>query len=131
MARVGSSWTSQYNIGNIPDGTSNTVGFTERYATCGSTGNLWAWPGGDWDPQQWGVTFANSPWGNAWNQLPMYQPNPYASQCNPQRPSTAHTAVCLTLMMDGSARGVSTGVSQNTWIIAIGPADGLVLPSNW
>jgi hypothetical protein len=42
----GNSCGPKYNIGNIPDGTSNTVIFGEQFATCGSTaGNLWAYPG--------------------------------------------------------------------------------------
>jgi len=128
----GNNWSPQYNIGNIPDGTSNTVGFTERYATCGSSGNLWAWPGGDWNPNSWGVTFANSPWGgNTWFLPPLYKPNPYASACDPTRPSTSHTGVCLVEMMDGSGHGVSQAVSANTWLLAITPDDGQPLPSDW
>jgi len=35
-----------FNIGNIPDGTSNTAFFGEQYSACGSTsGCLWAYPG--------------------------------------------------------------------------------------
>jgi prepilin-type N-terminal cleavage/methylation domain-containing protein len=33
------SWLSQYNIGNIPDGTSNTVSFAERLASCKNANN--------------------------------------------------------------------------------------------
>jgi prepilin-type N-terminal cleavage/methylation domain-containing protein len=128
---AGTSWTARYNIGNIPDGTSNTVGFTERYAACGSTGNLWSWPGGDWNPNQWGVTFANSPWGGNWNQAPLFAPRPWQSACDATRPSSPHAQTCQTLMMDGSVRGVSSGISQATWQIAIVADDGLSLPSNW
>jgi prepilin-type processing-associated H-X9-DG protein len=35
-----------FNIGNIPDGTSNTIFFGEQFAACGSSaGSLWAYPG--------------------------------------------------------------------------------------
>jgi hypothetical protein len=35
-----------FNIGNIPDGTSNTIFFGEQFAACGgSAGSLWAYPG--------------------------------------------------------------------------------------
>jgi len=35
-----------FNIGNIPDGTSNTVFFGEQFSACGNTaGCLWAYPG--------------------------------------------------------------------------------------
>jgi len=127
----GTSWDAQYNVGNIPDGTSNTVGFSEKYAACGSQGNLWSIAGGDWGNIPWTPLFALSPWAGQWNQVPLYQPNPWANACDPYRPSTPHTATCLVGMMDGSVRGVTATVSQQTWQIAIVPDDGLTLPSNW
>jgi prepilin-type N-terminal cleavage/methylation domain-containing protein len=128
---AGNTWSSRYNIGNIPDGTSNLVAFTERYMACGSTGNLLHWPGGDWGPNSWGVTFANSPWGGNWNQIPMIQPNPWASACDPSRPSTAHSGVCITGLGDGSVRGITASISQVTWQQAITPDDGQVLGQDW
>jgi len=127
----GNTWQAKYNVGNIPDGTSNTVSCAERYAACGGSGNLWAWPGGDWGPNGWGVTFANQPWGGNWTSPPMNQPNPWASACDPTRPSTPHTAVCITGLADGSVRGVNTSISPTTWLYAITPDDGNVLGSNW
>jgi len=127
----GMNWAPKYNVGNMPDGTSNTVGFAERYAACGSTGNLWAWPGGDWNPNQWGVTFANTPWGGNWQLPPMLQPNPWQTVCDPSRPSTGHAGACQVCMMDGSVRGVTAAVSPATWVIAITPDDGQVLPPDW
>jgi prepilin-type N-terminal cleavage/methylation domain-containing protein len=42
----GNYGASPFNIGNIPDGTSNTVFFGEQFSACGTTtGNLWAYPG--------------------------------------------------------------------------------------
>jgi hypothetical protein len=36
----------KYNIGNIPDGTSNTIFFGEQFAACGNgAASLWAYPG--------------------------------------------------------------------------------------
>lgn len=125
----GNNHESQYNIGNIPDGTSNTVGWAEKYSACGSEGNLWSWPMGDWG-DGWGPEFANTNWGN-WSLVPQIQPNPWQSACDVTRPSSPHTAVCLVGLMDGSVRPVSSSVSQTTWDIAINPADGLVLGSDW
>jgi len=120
----------QYNIGNIPDGTSNTVGFAEQYAACngGSTGTLWAYPGGDWS-WQWSPIMANSRWVGGWNAVPQFQPT-YAV-CDKQRAQSAHTGQILVGLMDGSVRGVNTSISQATWQFALTPADGNVLPSNW
>jgi prepilin-type N-terminal cleavage/methylation domain-containing protein len=139
----GTDWMARYKVGNIPDGTSNTVITAERYSACGAGGNLWAWPGGDWNPNAWGVTFANSPWEPVitpppvvpvpplWSSLPQIQPNPWQTACNPALPSSAHTAVCLVGLADGSVRAVSSAVSQPTWQMAIVPDDGLPLPSDW
>jgi uncharacterized protein DUF1559 len=45
-SKVGNSCGPAFNIGNIPDGSSNTVFFGEQFAACGSSaGNLWAYPG--------------------------------------------------------------------------------------
>lgn len=128
----GTDWTARYNVGNIPDGTSNTVGFTEKWAACQASnggGNLWTWPGGDWGPD-WNPAFAQSPWGRNWNGVPQFKPSPYNTMCDASRPSTAH-ATCMTLLMDGSVRGVGPGVPQQTWIWAVTPDDGNPLPSNW
>jgi len=128
----GTDWGPKYNIANIPDGSSNTVGFTERLSVCGSTGNLWSWPGGDWGPYQWGVTFANSPWGGNWAYPPIIRPIPANSgACDPYRPSAMHSTTAQVLMMDGSGRSVTGSVSQSTWQLAIVADDGQVLPANW
>jgi hypothetical protein len=45
-ARTGNFCGPKYNIGNVPDGTANTVFFGEQFAACGSNaGDLWAYPG--------------------------------------------------------------------------------------
>jgi prepilin-type N-terminal cleavage/methylation domain-containing protein len=143
---VGTSRTAAYGLQNMPDGTSNTIFFTERMAACTRTvtdntvtppttttttgGNLWAWPGGDWNPNNWGITFANSPWGESWDQPPQSTPNPWNTACDRSRPSTPHTGVCMTAFGDGTVRGVSSGVSQTSWLQAVLPADGSTLGSD-
>jgi len=129
----GSTYQGQYNIGNIPDGSSNTIGWTEKYAACGSGGDLWSWPGGDWC-NQWAPQFATTTPGCSlgnWSLPPQFSPNPYQTACDYTRPNTAHTAVCLVGLMDGSVRGVNASVSANTWLLAITPDDGQVLGSDW
>ena len=127
----GTNYVATYNIGNIPDGTSNTVGFAEKMAACGSGGNLWSWPGGDWGNfNDWAPVFAYQGNGN-WNSTPLIQPFPYATACDKTRPSSAHSGTSLVGMMDGSARGVTAAVSQTTWIYAITADDGQVLGNNW
>jgi prepilin-type N-terminal cleavage/methylation domain-containing protein len=127
----GTSRMARYKIETIPDGSSNTVLIAERLATCRDRGNLWSWPGGDWNANEWGVTFANIHWGGNWNQTPMIAPKPWNSVCDPTRPSTAHSTVCIVGLADGSVRGVSANVSQPTWLMAITPDDGMPLPDEW
>jgi len=117
---------ARYGVGNIPDGTSNTVGFVEKLPACGSgRGNLWSHP---WQTD-WGPFFANGQ-GN-YMLPPMIQPLPYQTQCDPDRPSTGHSGACQVAMMDGSVRGVTAAVSPATWWIAVGPDDAQVLPPDW
>jgi len=129
----GSSWIAAYNIGNVPDGTSNTVAFAEKYATCGSSGSLWSWVGCDWGGGvAWAPTYAATPWyGNAAYNLPQSQPNPYASACDPVRAQSGHSGSIQVGLLDGSVRGVSSAVSQLTWQYATTPDGGEVLGSDW
>jgi len=127
----GTNFIATYNVGNIPDGSSNTVGFAEKLSGCtNSGGNQWAYPLGDWG-SQWGSGFAYQPSGGNWNLPPMIQPIPWQTMCDNTRPSSMHSGVAQVAMMDGSTRGVTAAVSANTWQIAIVPDDGLVLPSDW
>jgi len=133
---------SQYTIGTIPDGTSNTVLFAERYSACGGLnggtstnggGNLWTWPGGNvnWNAHDWGVTVVNQRMGGNWAQPPLTGVSNFNSaNCDRARPSSMHS-VCNTLLADGSVRGVSRAVTQATWQMACDPVDGNVLGSDW
>ncbi len=64
---------------------------------------------------------------------PLFQPSPFKgnnSQCDPRVPSTGHAAMQVG-MADGSVRGVSSGVSGNTWWAAVTPNGGETLGSDW
>jgi prepilin-type N-terminal cleavage/methylation domain-containing protein len=127
----GNSDCPQFNIGNIPDGTSNTIAFTEAYAGCNgnSAGILWAYPGTDWT-WQWTPVIANTKqWGGTALQVP--QNKPTQNNCNKAYSQGIHTGQCLVGLMDGSVRGVNTSITQFTWQNALEPADGLVLGSDW
>jgi len=128
----GNADAPQYNIGNIPDGTSNTVGWAEEYAACNnnSTGDLWSYPGIDWDWHWTPVINNQRSWGaGASTTLPQSQPT--EANCNKEAAQSAHTSVVLVGLMDGSVRGVNSGLSAATWSNALMPADGNVLGSDW
>jgi len=115
----------KYKIGNIPDGTSQQVGLVERYAACPQYGwsNAWCYPEGyNWNWNSNGAIYG--PWGL---QLPQTNtPNltqGYPNGAHPYYPSTGH-ATMQTLIMDGSVRGISNAISQNTWSWACTPDDG-------
>ncbi|AMV23965.1 putative major pilin subunit [Gemmata sp. SH-PL17] len=61
--------------------------------------------------------------------LPQFGVN--KNQCDPRRVQGFTSGGINVLLMDGSVRSVSSGVSQSTWAFAIMPNDGQVLGSNW
>jgi len=127
-----SAQMAKYKVGNIPDGTSNTVGVVERYASCPAYGwsNTQTYPmGANWGWNSQGSAYG--PWG--W-YLPMLQaPLNQAGlvpPAHPYYPTTGHP-VMQTLLMDGSVRSVGAQVGNPTWTWACTPDDGNVLQSNW
>ncbi|MBX9581752.1 MAG: DUF1559 domain-containing protein, partial [Gemmataceae bacterium] len=104
-------WMSNWHVGqtsyqasmsaHYPDGTSNTLGVTETYARCGSTGNLWAH---ETVTPDWHAMF------NDWNARGVaskFQVMPTQAACNRLVPQSLHTAGINALMMDGSVRGIN------------------------
>jgi len=124
-----------YKIGNIPDGTSNTIGVVERFGGFpyyGGWNNSINYP---MDRAHWGYNNHGSVYG-AWG-LYLPQINPplrnyvgSAQPAHPYYPTTAHTS-CQVLLMDGSVRGVSGSLSQATWNAVVQPDDGAVPGTNW
>jgi len=146
----GNIFGSKYKIGNIPDGTSNTIGVVEKFSNCPYYGwyNLTVHP---ISPSYCGWNIYGSAWGsvaysnNGWNRgpwgtnylshylpqiSPPLQPGSAAQQAHPYYPTTGHP-ICMVMLMDGSVRGVSASVSQQTWDYAVQPDDGNPLGSNW
>jgi prepilin-type N-terminal cleavage/methylation domain-containing protein len=121
----------------IRDGTSNTIFFTERYATCGSSGNpddgstlanLWLDPWLCWAPQ-FGMN-GFTPTG--YIQCDLFQEAPdWIWGCNPARPQSPHAGGIHVGLGDGSVRFVGAGVSAKTWASLCDPRDGAMLGSDW
>jgi prepilin-type N-terminal cleavage/methylation domain-containing protein len=71
------------------------------------------------------VNFVNNGW------VPLPQARPTQNDCSPQRVQALSTGGIQVLLMDGSVRSVSNGISQVSWARAIMPNDGGVLGNDW
>jgi prepilin-type N-terminal cleavage/methylation domain-containing protein len=134
-------------VTSMPDGTSQTVLFTERYKVCapssgGYTGAGWAmhpaYVGHGWDTPVigWrdpgvGIGFDPSFDGSQNGVSIAFQIAPAINACTWQVAQGAHTGSMVVGLGDGSTRFVSAGMSQNTWRNAGNPKDGNVLGSDW
>jgi len=140
------AWVSNWNLGNIPDGTSNTVGFGEIMSNCNGSGAWWACDGIDaygWvqtpaiamsytNWQNGYYSWANIGSGNflgAWDYPPQLVQQP--GQCVRQGTQAIHFGNMVTSMMDGSVRTVGSYMSWQTWHDALSPNDYNTLGSDW
>lgn len=115
-------WPARYGVGNIPDGTSNTVIFAERSGLFNDgTANLWCH--GGWNAQY-------MPMFGYYNYN-VFQQKPTQAQSYPYYTQSPHGSTMNVTLADGSVKGVSGGISQPTWQYAIIPDDGQPLPSDW
>jgi prepilin-type N-terminal cleavage/methylation domain-containing protein len=130
-------------MNSMPDGTSQTVMFVERYKLCGTTTSttpLWA-------AQPWSSNYTQiATYGFHDSLIPSlasYEPNfcnyaqitfqvsPAPSSCLYLVTQGAHTGTMQVGLGDGSVRGVNSSVSMATWMSACFPADGVPLGSDW
>jgi prepilin-type N-terminal cleavage/methylation domain-containing protein len=138
---LGQSYSGAAKIpATIPDGTSNTILFTEAYGTCGKTGSvtsadgtLWADSNSVWRPGfnfLYGSNKGTIPTNYPLASLFQVQPN-YINNCDINLPNSPHTSGIMTGLGDGSVKFVSQGISQQAWGLACDPRDGLPMPSDW
>jgi prepilin-type N-terminal cleavage/methylation domain-containing protein len=131
-------WNSSARIpATFQDGTSNTILFTDKYARCdrssGFGASVWGFnnPG---QPVAAPFVFFSVNGNQAITGKFLVKPLPYTgatSQCDYALASSPHTGIIMVCLADGSARGVSVGVSVQTWLAASTPAGGEVLGSDW
>ena len=146
---------SNYQIGNIPDGTSNTVMFAEQYGQTGLDANMWATPinmtfnnagpNGQWVQNGPVSNFSGysdaifamgPPVSGAITAPPSWIPPPEfnvtpKSATGVNTPAGIHGSLMQVLLADGSVRRVHSGISALTWVYAVSPADGLPMPEDW
>jgi prepilin-type N-terminal cleavage/methylation domain-containing protein len=120
-------WNGQARLpATIPDGTSNTILYAEKYAGCGPgkpDGNIWAW---GWD-LNCGPVFGSINGPQVWLQ----QPNPWTTNCNPRYASSPHTGGMNVGVGDGSVKFLAQGMSPTTFWFALTPQGGEVLGPDW
>jgi prepilin-type N-terminal cleavage/methylation domain-containing protein len=157
-----SNWDGQARIpATIPDGTSNTIFFAEKYSRCNGTGN----PGGTW----WmrgiyhgiksfggmgtpggsddsfpgdrlsavfggGIGIDGTVWLTGPNSKFILQPANFLSSpgpCDRRVATSPHTAGMNVGLGDGSVRFINPSISGDTWWAVCTPAGGEVLGSDW
>jgi prepilin-type N-terminal cleavage/methylation domain-containing protein len=151
-------WKPKYKLGEIPDGTANTVFIADRFAQYpGRAGqftdpdgrlqqayNLWAWPA-NYPPNpptaytspvpQNAAIFAyhNSKNGQGYGEVAFSPPQigvrPF--EADYRLVQSGHSAMVQVGMGDGSTRGVNVHLSQAVWRLALMPDDGLPGLGDW
>ncbi|MBX9585066.1 MAG: DUF1559 domain-containing protein [Gemmataceae bacterium] len=128
----------------FPDGTSNTLGYAEHYATCGSSEFCWL----ENDAARFGPpflrrpTFADQKLGDVFPRTTgvvsrasvpglTFQVRPRAEECDPRLAQTPHEGGMLAALMDGSVRTLAAGMSETTYWAAVTPAGGETLGNDW
>jgi hypothetical protein len=110
----------------IPDGTSNTILFSERYAICNGTAVGWQM-GMCGNPPTWPYTYQPA----SYPSLPLPQWAPSQTVCDPTLLQSPYGSGMLVGLADGSVRPVASTISAYSWNRALNPADGEVLDSSW
>jgi prepilin-type N-terminal cleavage/methylation domain-containing protein len=129
----------------IPDGTSNTILFGEKFAVCQwfkghnvttplPGGNLWSGGGDPSAPEsgfgvlefgdntaQWAPAIAmETPWSDGTK----FQVNPLPLQCDVAYGQTGHTSGMVIALADGSTRTLAPSISALTWYALCTPDGG-------
>jgi prepilin-type N-terminal cleavage/methylation domain-containing protein/prepilin-type processing-associated H-X9-DG protein len=118
--------------GQITDGTSNTIFFTEKLMhTFNCTGCCNNYDDNYWP--DWGPLISSADCNEPTGPAAIFQNNCHGnpSSCDGNRASSAHTGGINAAMGDGSVRFVAAGVSPNTWWSAMTPQGNEVLGSDW
>jgi prepilin-type N-terminal cleavage/methylation domain-containing protein len=119
---------------SFPDGTSNTIVFTERYSVCQGITHVWsdeynatvsAWNG----PPDKNPGASNQTTEFHVTNLPQWAPQP--AFCNAGLLQAHYSSGTLVGLGDGSVRTISPGISQATWGNAVTPDDGNPLGTDW
>src|SRR5260370_41056270 len=108
------------SFAQITDGTSNTIGLTERYQMCHGQPCAWGYS----SLYTWTPMFAYYSQGK-------FQNAPSQEECNPALPQAIDKSGIQVALLDGSVRMITERISSETWWAACTPAGGEVLGADW
>jgi prepilin-type N-terminal cleavage/methylation domain-containing protein len=125
----------------FPDGTSNTILYTERYGTCGTSGipddnstygNLWSDSNQTWRAVICVNNFTQEPTTRGYTRCNKFQVQPdWIRGCDSTRAQSPHAAGINVCLGDGSVRFIAAAISDTTWAQACDPQDGVPLGPDW
>ncbi len=113
--------------GNLQDGTSQTIFYTDKLARNVSGGyNSNFWP-------DWGPNISSSDYGDPQGNAAIFQTgcSGVPANCQGGRASSPHSGGINVALADGSVKFIATGVNAATWWSLLTPSGGEVAGSNW
>lgn len=118
---------------SFPDGTSNTLLLTEKYAQCFNNnyptgGTYWAYfyTGASLQPYHPGCAISWNGYSYGPASKFVVQPTPYNGGCDPTMATSPHPGGIHAALADGSVRFLSSGITLYTWWYLCTPAGGEV-----
>jgi hypothetical protein len=121
-------------MADLRDGSSNTVVFTERYGTCGTSGNvnasttngnLWSDSNCRWRPVFCVNHSEQTPTSAGYTTCLKFQTAPdWLTQCESRRAQSPHTAGIHVCLGDGSVRLFGESMDADVWARLCDPRDG-------
>jgi prepilin-type processing-associated H-X9-DG protein len=115
------------------DGTSKTIMFAERYASCGNSGHpdkftpscLWADSNQYYRPVFCINDFIQFPYKQGYLPCLSFQDAPHWFQtCDPRRAQTPHSGAMQVCLADGSVKSISSSIADVIWQRLCDPRDG-------
>jgi prepilin-type N-terminal cleavage/methylation domain-containing protein/prepilin-type processing-associated H-X9-DG protein len=132
-------WCTTYTIGGIPDGTSNTSAFAEKYGTNtnNTDGCFWSLPVGGYGTPAAVFNYETNFYATCmWTWQTYVQSNTNFIQAQPTEANavwyetqTMHAGAMNVSFLDGSVRAITANIAPLTWGVLCDPIDGHPIPS--